>query len=84
MKMTDSTTDSTIDSANAFAAASFLGAVRSAPVRRMRHLDAPIKAEQGTAVPFAGFTAASAALVATHVGARSTDLPGSPSRGAPV
>lgn len=74
MKMTDST--------NAYAAARSLGSVCSAPGRRMRRLDAPISAGQGTAAPFAGFTAL-AALVA-HVGARSTDLPGSRSRGAPV
>lgn len=79
MKTTD-TTDSTIASAAAWS----LGSALDASVLRMRRLDAPIAAEQGTAVPFAGSSAAPAALVAAHVGARSTDLPGSPSRGAPV
>jgi len=47
---------------------------------------APDLAEQGTAVPFAGSSAATAVAAAevAVAGARSTDLPGTPSRGAPV
>ena len=47
---------------------------------------APNVAEQGTAVSFVGSSAATAVAVAevAVAGVRSTDLPGSPSRGAPV
>jgi len=47
---------------------------------------APTLAEQGTAVPFAGSSAATAVVPAEAAvaGVRFTDLPGSPSRGAPV
>ncbi len=47
---------------------------------------APNRAAQGTAVPFAGSSAATAVAAAevAVAGVRSTDLPGSPSRGAPV
>ena len=78
MKMLDSTLDSTSTDAAAWA----LVSTCSTPRARLRRVDAPFEAKQGTAVPVVG--SASAALVAAHVGARSTDLPGSPSRGAPV
>ena len=49
---------------------------------------APNRAAQGTAGPFAGSSAPAAAVAAAAqvavAGARSTDLPGSPPRGAPV
>ena len=47
---------------------------------------APNRAAQGTAVPFAGSSAATAVATAqvAVAGARSTDLLGSPPRGAPV
>jgi hypothetical protein len=52
---------------------------------RVRRLSAPVWTVQGTALPFAGSSAsAPVAPVAAHAGARSTDLPGSPPRGAPV
>ncbi|MCY7365183.1 MAG: hypothetical protein LH469_07740 [Frankiaceae bacterium] len=53
---------------------------------RERFGTAPNLAEQGTAVPFAGSSAATAVAAAevAVAGVRSTDLPGSPSRGAPV
>ncbi len=48
---------------------------------------APNRAAQGTVVPFAGSSAATAVAAAAQVavaGVRFTDLPGSPPRGAPV
>ncbi len=53
---------------------------------RERFFIAPNLAAQGTAVSFAGSSAATAVAAAEVVvaGVRSADLPGSPSRGAPV
>ncbi len=77
MKMFDST------DANAATGPSGMS---STPATRIRRVSAPIWAKQGTAAPCAGsaHAVAPAALVAAHAGARFTDLPGSPPRGAPV
>ncbi len=45
---------------------------------------APNVMTQGTALSFAGTSAAAAPALVAAVGARSTDLPGSPPRSAPV
>ena len=61
--------------------------VVTAQLSRVRHTG-PDAAAQGTAVSFAGLTLVEtlvpAAAQAAVAGVRSTDLPGSPPRGAPV
>ena len=68
--VTTMTNSSMLDSTEAIGLSCYVAAEHSA-------LTAPISRDKGTAVPFA-------ALVQVAFGARVTDLPGLPPRGAPV